>query len=456
MTTKSKSFARQSFDMTQGNVVKQVILFTIPLLIGNLFQQMYNMVDSMVVGNVNGPQALAAVGTAGNPMQVLLALFLGVGTGATILVSQYCGAGSSDELRQVVKTANTFLIASSIPVTIAGLLLSAPLLRVINVPDDVFPMAQSYLMLIFLGTVANLGYNLNSGILRGIGDSRSPLIFLIYSSVMNTVLDLLFVAVFRWGVNGAAIATILSQYFAWIYSIYFMKKHYPELGMDMNPKQLHMERGHLRDMVKLGLPLGFNNAVYSLGHVILYGLINSFGSIFMAGNTAATRVDGITFMVIASFGTTATTFAGQNAGARKFDRMKKGIWSIMGITCAFNVVLSVLLLLFGPQIIALFNRSPEVVEAGYDMLVRLCPYYIIYTIFHIFNCYMNGAGEVNVPTLASLIMFWLVRLPLAYVLVYFFAPKDLYYCYPISWLVGLLISGPYYFSGRWKRKIQMQ
>lgn len=451
MTAQSKSAARQSFDMTKGSITKQIIFFTIPLLIGNLFQQMYNMVDSMVVGNVNGPQALAAVGTAGNPMQVLLALFLGIGTGATILVSQYRGANNPEELRKVVKTANAFLVISSIPVTIAGVLLSAPLLHWINVPEDVFSMANSYLAIIFLGTLANLGYNLNSGILRGIGDSRSPLLFLVYSSILNTVLDLLFVAVFRWGVAGAAIATILSQYFAWIYSIIYMKRHYPELGMDM--KSLHMERIHLKDMVRLGLPLGFNNAVYSLGHVILYGLINSFGSIFMAGNTAATRVDGITFMIIASFGTTATTFAGQNAGAKKEDRLKKGVWSIMGVTCLLNVILSALLLLFGRPILSLFNSTPEVVQAGYDMLLRLCPYYIIYTVFHIFNCYMNGAGEVNVPTISSLIMFWLVRLPLAYVLVDLFAPKDLYYCYPISWLVGLVISGIYFATGRWKRRI---
>lgn len=451
MTTQSKSAARQSFDMTKGSITKQIILFTIPLLIGNLFQQMYNMVDSMVVGNVNGPQALAAVGTAGNPMQVLLALFLGIGTGATILVSQYRGANNLEELKKVVKTANAFLVLSSIPVTIAGVLLSAPLLRWINVPEDVFSMANSYLAIIFLGTLANLGYNLNSGILRGIGDSRSPLLFLVYSSIINTVLDLLFVAVFKWGVAGAAAATILSQYFAWIYSIIYIRKHYPELGMDI--KSIHMERIHLKDMVRLGLPLGFNNAVYSLGHVILYGLINSFGSIFMAGNTAATRVDGITFMIIASFGTTATTFAGQNAGAKKYDRLNKGVWSIMGVTCVLNVILSALMLLFGKPILSLFNGTPEVVQAGYDMLLRLCPYYIIYTVFHIFNCYMNGAGEVNVPTVSSLIMFWLVRLPLAYVLVELFTPKDLYYCYPISWLVGLIISAIYFATGRWKRRI---
>lgn len=173
----------------------------------------------------------------------------------------------------------------------------------------------------------------------------------------------------------------------------------------------------------------------------------------MAGNTAATRVDGITFMIIASFGTTATTFAGQNAGAKKEDRLKKGVWSIVGVTCLLNVILSALLLLFGRPILSLFNGTPEVVQAGYDMLLRLCPYYVIYTVFHIFNCYMNGAGEVNVPTIASLVMFWLVRLPLAYVLVDLFAPKDLYYCYPISWLVGLVISGVYFATGRWKRRI---
>ncbi len=438
-----------NLDMTQGSIIKGIIAFAIPLLIGNLFQQLYNMVDSLVVGNFEGYTALSAVGTAGIPMQILMALFLGIGTGATILVSQFSGANDSDSIRATIRTGNTFLMVASVPITIIGLIISPITLRFMNVPSDVFGQANVYLRIIFLATLPSLGYNMNAGILRGMGDSRSPLKFLAVACVVNIILDLVFVAVFRLGVMGVAIATAISQTVAWVYSVVHIKKHYPQL--DFQLFRLSVDRPLLKHMVRLGLPLGFNNAIFALGFLFLNSLVNSQGSIFMAGATASSRVDNLIFLPITSFAAAATTFAGQNVGALKHERLKQGFKQIILVTIITNVIFSGIILLLGKYALMMFNQEPEVIEVGLRCIWWVAPFYWIFTIFTICNNYMNGAGEVRMPTISSLLMFWCVRLPLAHLLFYLFGRDYIYAAYPISWTVGALISGSYFLSGRWKR-----
>jgi len=441
--------ASKTLDMTQGPIISQVIAFTIPLLIGNLLQQLYNMVDSIVVGQFCSYTALAAVGTAGSPMQVMIALFLGIGTGATILVSQHKGAGDADSIRTVVRTGNTFIMAVFLPLTIVGMIASPFILRFMNVPDTVFSQANTYLIITFLGTLPNLGYNMNAGILRGLGDSRAPLKFLALSTAVNIVLDLVFVAVFHWDVAGVAIATIIAQFAAWIYSIWHIKRHYPEL--DFKVFRASWDAPTFKEMVRLGLPLGFNNAIFSLGFILLNSLVNQQGDIFMAGANAASRVDNLIFLPITSFAAAATTFAGQNVGAMQHERLKQGFWRIMGIAQLTNAVLSGIILLLGKYVLAIFTTEQAVIEVGLSCIGWIAPWYWLYNIFAICNNYMNGAGEVRIPTLSSLFMFWGVRLPTAYLMYDLFGTYHIFACYPASWAAGAILSGLYFASGRWKR-----
>jgi len=440
----------QKLDMTKGSIPKLMIQFAIPLLIGNLFQQMYNMVDSIVVGNFNGYQALSAVGTSWTPTMILMAMFLGIGTGATIMVSQFVGAGDLDRVRRTVHTATGFIFIVSLPVTILGIIFSPYILNFMNVPPDVYDMSYQYIAILFIGTIANLGYNMNSGVLRGMGDSRAPLIFLVLSSVVNIVLDLLFVAVFRWGVAGVGIATVIAQFTAWGYSIVFIRRHYPEL--EMPAFTLKVDLKLLKEMTRLGLPIGFNNAIFAFGFLFLQSLMNQQGSAFMAGTTAASRVDNITSLPLVSFGTAATTFAGQNAGARRMDRLRKGLGVAILLTMICNQVLMVPLLSVGKYALMLFNQEPAVLEVGYRCMWWILPWYWLFILYHMFNAYMNGAGEVRVPTISSLLMFWAVRLPAAYYFAAAFGAEYIYACYPVSWAAGALISGLYYATGRWKNR----
>ncbi len=440
--------------MTQGSIPRLIFTFAVPLLIGNFFQQLYNMVDSVVVGQFVSYQALSAVGTAGFPVFMLMSLFMGIGTGATILVSQFIGAQDGEAVQKTVRTANGFLLMSAIPLTIIGIVLAEPIMMLMRVPADVFDMARDYFAVVMAATLANMGYNLNAGILRGMGDSRSPLYFLIASTCVNIVLDLVFVIVFDWGVVGVALATAIAQVTAWVYSIIFIKKRYPELKLRVF--SFKTDKFLLKRMVSLGLPLGFNNAIYSLGFMVLQALINAQGSIFMAGCTAAGRVDNFIFLPVQSFGAAATTFAGQNVGANKIDRLNKGLKPILGITLGVYAVMAVGLMIFGKQALGMFTSDPQVIAVGFNNMLYVVPFYWVFNIFNILNCYMNGAGEVRMPTISSLVMFWAVRLPLAYLFEHLWGAEFIYAAYPVSWAVGMIFSGIYFFSGHWRRHYQMR
>ncbi len=440
----------EMIDMTRGSILRPIVRFAIPLIIGNLFQQLYNMVDSIVVGNFDSYTALSAVGTAWTPTQILMGLFLGVGASATILVAQAKGASNEEQIRQTVRTGNSFVLITSLPLTILGVIFSPYILRFMNVPPDVFDLAYQYIAVLFIGTLPNLGYNLNAGVLRGIGDSRAPLVCLALSSVVNIVLDVLFVIGFGWGVAGVGIATVIAQFTAWFYSIYHIRKHYPDL--DYRPLSLATDRALLGKMLRLGLPIGSNNAVWAFGFLFLHALVNQQGSIFMAGATAAGRVDTLFFLPIMSFGAAATTFAGQNVGAGLHERVRKGMHVIVLLTLSVNQVLSILLLFFGEHVLRLFNQDPRVIEVGMNCILWFAPWYWLLVLYNLFNFYMNGGGEVRLPTVSTLVMFWAVRMPMAYFLADTLGPDFLYACYPISWTMGALISGLYYASGRWKKR----
>ena len=273
----------KKIDMTNGPILKLIIMFALPICAGNILQQLYGTVDTFIVGKFCSSISLAAVGTGTLPSELLLCIFIGIGSGVSILVSQCCGSGDTNRLNLIVSTATSFLYMAAVPVAILGFFLAPLLLKLLQVPTEAFDLCLSYVRIIFLGVLGNMGYNFNAGILRGMGDSRSSLIFLVISCIINIVLDFLFVVVFKLEVAGAALATVIAIYSSWIFSIVYIKHHYPSLNFTWLPK--FVDKRSLNDIIKTGLPLGLNLSIYSVGHIAMQTLINMQGPIFIAACT---------------------------------------------------------------------------------------------------------------------------------------------------------------------------
>lgn len=442
---------KQINTMIEGNPFKLILAFALPMLIGNVLQQLYNMVDSIVVGNYVGKIALAAVGT-GFPIIFLMAsLFIGIGIGATILISQYIGAGDIDNVRKTSQTIYTAMILSAIPISIIGIIFCEPILLLINTPADVMPMAKQYMVIIFAGMTGSFGYNINAGILQGFGDSKSSLLFLAIATVINIVLDLLFVVVFHWDVPGVAIATIIAQTFSWIFGIIYMKKKYDVLNFQIT--KFYFDKEIFKKILKLGLPTGIQQALFSVGIMSLQSLVNSYGSDFMAGFNAANKIDTFAFMPIQSFANAVTTFTGQNIGAGRLDRVHQG--TVAAIVMSLIIcVLALIIIPLGPFILQMFNSDPAVIDAGMIYLSNVMPLFILLSIVFTLNAVIRGAGESIIPMIGSLASIWIGRIPAAYYIAANIGKEYLFYSYGVGWVLWLFISGPYYLSGKWKAKSQ--
>ena len=327
---------RGAVDMTLGSPMKQIVTFSLPLLAGTVFQPLYNMVDSIVVGNYVGSSALTAVGT-GFPVVFLMAsLFIGFSMGATVMIAQYTGAGDQDAAARTVDTLYSTLLLLIAPLSLLGVFLSGPLLTLIRVPAEAYEQAKVYCIVIFAGGVGSLGYNVNTGIMQGLGDSKTPLLFLAVSCVINIVLDLVFVLTFHLGVFGVALATILAQICSWIFGIFYINRKYPFLHIRF--LQVKLDRTLLGQIVRLGVPSAIQQCQFSVAILIMQALINGFGNDFAAGFSAANKIDTFVFMPIQSFSTATTTFGGQNMGAGRMDRVKQGARSALVLRDRKSVV----------------------------------------------------------------------------------------------------------------------
>ncbi|MEG0338564.1 MAG: MATE family efflux transporter [Oscillospiraceae bacterium] len=437
-------------DMTVGSPAKHILVFAIPLLIGNMFQQLYNMVDSVVVGRFVGKTALAAVGTAFPVVFMLSSLFMGLGIGAMVMVSQYYGSGDIAKVKGTIDTVYTSLIIGIIPLTVIGILLATPILHLLNVPADTFEECKIYMIIVLGGLIGSLGYNANAGILQGLGDSKTPLLFLVIACILNIILDLFFVLVIPLGVAGVAIATIIAQLFSWIFGILYINKKYPELHI--HPFCFKFNKELFVKIVKLGVPAGVQQALFSFGVMAMQRLVNSYGSAYMAGFNGANKLDTFAFMPIQSFATAATTFVGQNIGAGKQDRVKKGTISTLWLSIIFSITAAALLIPAGPFLMQLFSTEQAVIDAGMAYLLRIMPFYWMLAIMFVLNSIMRGAGEMMMPLVSAILSLWLARVPAAYILAFSFGRDEMHYCYAIGWILGLAITIPYFFSGRWKKK----
>lgn len=436
-------------NMTEGTPWKLILVFSLPMLLGNFLQQMYNVIDSVIVGQYVGPTALAAVGTAFPVIFLLISMFIGFGVGATIIISQYYGAGNREGVQKTIDTIYVTLFAFAIPLTLIGVFLARPLLIMMNTPSDVLDQATIFMQITFVGTIGMFGYNVNAGILQGLGDSKSPLIYLGMSTFMNISLVILFVAGFKWGVAGAATATIISQMFAFIFGIWHINRKQDYIRISF--RKLKFDKAIFKDCVKLGLPAGLQNVTFSLGIMVLQGLINSYQMIFMAGFNAASKIDAIAFMPMMTFSSAITTYVGQNIGAGRMDRVKKGLNATLALSSLFCVIICPLILLLAGPLLTMFTDDVGVIQAGMAYLFRVVPFYLILSVMFVITGALRGAGESMIPLISAVISLWLARLPLAYLLAGT-GRDNLFYSWPLGWLVGLVIVVAYYMTGRWKNK----
>ncbi len=445
-------------DMTQGRPGKQIVAFTIPMLIGNIAQQLYNTVDSIVVGKYVGDNALAAVGSAGPIFNLLLVLFVGISVGAGIMVSQYFGARQREELSKSIGCCLTLTMVSTVIIMVIAPFVTMPLLRLLNTPDSIIGWCYSYLMILFMGVAGLSFYNILGGILRGLGDSVSALLYLLVATGINIVLDLLFVASFQMGVAGVALATVIAQ---WISAfLAFLKLRKMNHIFDMKKKYLKPEKSYVVNLLRLGLPSGVTQAIFSMSMIVVQSLTNSFGEQFIAANVVVMRVDGFAMMPAFSFGTAMTTYAGQNIGARQMDRVTQGTKEGTAIAVGTSAVITVLILLFGRGLMSIFTNTAELVDLSYHMMQILAVGYIAMEVTQCLSGVMRGAGDTVTPMWISMLTTVAIRVPLAYGIAYFTRSPELpggsssciYISLLISWILGAAITAIFYKLGNWKKK----
>lgn len=434
--------------MTEGVIWKELLLFSIPLLLGNLFQQFYNAVDSIVVGNFIGAQALAAVGSSAPVINLLISFFMGLAVGAGVIISRYYGARNTEDLQKAVHTSMALTIIIGIVMTFVGVALSPYILRWIGTPDDVMADSVLFLRIYFMGSLSILIYNMGSGILRAVGDSKTPLYFLMASSLINVALDLLFVGVLKIGIAGAGWATFIAQTISAILVLLVLVKTKGEHKVILRKIKFHSHM--LYEIVRIGLPSGFQNAIVSFSNVIVQSNINAFGSLAMAGCGSYTKIDGFATLPVITYSMALTTFTGQNMGANKFDRVKKGAKTGILMSVITTICITILLLLLGPHILRIFNDDKTVIHYGLYMMKILAPGYIFLAISQALNGIIRGAGITTIPMIVmvtcwcGLRMLWILSaVPIAHNIGVVFLG------WPITWLASAIWLFIYYKRGTW-------
>ncbi|MEW6564852.1 MAG: MATE family efflux transporter [Spirochaetota bacterium] len=438
-------------DLTKGNETTQIIIFALPMLVGNVFQQFYNMVDSWVVGQFVGTTALAAVGASFPILFLMVALVMGFGMGSNVLIAQYYGAKDMKRVRAVIDTTYLVLFWMGIGLTVIGLLFAKPILVLLRVPADVMPQALTYLRIIFSGLLFTFGYNGVGAILRGLGDSMTPLYMLIAATLLNVILDLVSVLVLHMGVAGVAWATIIAQAASFIGSLIYLNRTHEFLKTDF--LHLHFDKELFFLSLKIGLPSGIQQALVAMGMMFMTAVVNGFGSIVMAGFSAASRIDSFVGMPSMNISMALSTFVGQNLGAGKPERVKKGYRSALLIAMSITLVLMVVLLLFGKPLVSIFTSDQEVIAVGARYLRVIAPFYIAFTMMFITNGVIRGAGETIVPMISTLFAMWLVRVPSAVLFSSIWGEMGIWWAMPTGWLFGMIIAYSYYKTGRWKNKV---
>jgi len=443
----------RKLDMTEGVIWKLLVRFFLPILFGSLFQQLYNTADAVIVGNFVGKEALAAVGgTTGTFINLLVGFFTGLASGATVIIAQYYGAKEQNALRRALHTGIALGIAGGAVFMAIGLVFAPAVLSAMGTPPEILDYAVTYMRIYFVGIIPGLLYNVGAGILRALGDSRRPLIVLILCCLCNIVLDILFVVVFRMGVAGVGWATTLSQVLSCICVLYFLT-HMPETHCRLHLSQIRFDRMTLYKIVQIGLPAGLQSTMYNISNVILQTKVNEFGTDTIAAWTVYSKIDAIFWMTISAFGVAITTFVGQNFGARKFDRIKRGVKVCFGLSVIATAVISLFSVFCGGWVFRLFNDDPGVLAIGEVILKTVPPLFITYNAIEIFSGAVRGCGDAVRPMLMTLCGVCVLRMVWIFAVVPLSPDiRTLILSYPITWTVTSLAFFVYYLHGGWLRR----
>ncbi|MCF0136397.1 MAG: MATE family efflux transporter [Lachnospiraceae bacterium] len=447
-------------DMTTGTPWKKILLFTVPMLIGNIAQQLYSTADSVIVGKYIGDNALAAVGSAGPVYNLLLVLFMGISVGASVVVAQYFGAKKREDLSIAIGNCLSLTFIASAIIMIIGAFAIRPLLELLQTPASIIDWCESYLMILVMGIAGTSYYNILTGALRGLGDSFSALIYLLIATVINVILDIIFVGPMQMGVAGAALATIIAQIISAFLA--FLKLKSLSSTFDLKWKYLKPNKFHALNVLKLGLPSGITQAIFSMAMILVQSLTNSFGEQVIAANVIIMRVDGFAMMPNFSFGTAMTTYAGQNVGAGKLDRVSKGAKQGTLMAAGISAFLTCMILIFGRSLMGIFTETETLVDMSRGLMNILAVGYIAMSVTQCFSGVMRGAGDTMTPMWISLATTVAIRVPVAYGISFLTRTPELptgdYRCVFISllvsWLLGACITTLCYRKGKWRRLAQ--
>ena len=434
--------------MTEGGIFKNLLLFAVPLILGNLLQQLYNTADSIIVGNFLGSNALAAVGSSGSPIFLLIGFSQGVAVGAGVVVAQYLGAKDREDAQIAVHTSLAIAAILGVVLTVGGILVCRSLLVWMNTPAEVLEDAVTYMRIYFGGVLFSVIYNMAAGILNAAGNSQRSLIYLGCASITNIILDLVLIAGLRMGVEGAAIATDISQLVSCVLSLRFLIKSTDDCRVI--PREIRLHKKMAARIIRVGLPTGIQNMVISFSNVLVQASVNSYGSAAMAGFAAYMKIDGFNILPVSSISMAATTFVGQNYGAGRLDRVKKGTWVTLAMGLVYTLATGALLLLGQDAIMHLFTNDETVVFFGEAAMHWFCPFYFLLSILHGLAGAVRGTGASVPPMVVLLVSLCLFRIVwIQWVLPLFSGIEGVFILYPVSWALGAGLMILYAWKGKW-------
>lgn len=439
--------------LTEGSIPGKMLRFAFPLFLGNLFQQFYNVADSLIVGNFIGSDALAAVSSSGSLIFLMVGFFNGISVGAGVVTARYFGARDKSALERSIHTTVAFGIVAGLSLMVLGLITTPFILKLMGTPIDVLPNSITYFRIYFCGSLAFVLYNIFVGILQSVGDSKRPLMYLIISSIVNILLDLLFVAVFHWGVGSAALATIISQFVSAALCLHKLLTTEEEYRITI--KNIRFDMFMLKQIIRNGLPTGLQNSIIALANVVVQSNINAFGKMAVAGCGAYSKIEGFGFLPINCFAMSLTTFISQNLGAKKLDRVKKG--AMFGILCSTILaeIIGFGIYFLSPYLIAIFNNDPAVIHYGVTQARTVTLFYCLLAYSHCLAAIFRGAGKSTVPMFVMLLSWCIIRVTYITIIVKFIPVINvIFWAYPLTWSISSIIFTIYYFKSNWLKKFQ--
>lgn len=437
-------------DLTEGKVWKVIVRFALPLLVGNLLQQFYNITDSIIVGQFLGKEALAAVSASFFIYYFIISLVIGVGSGTTVVISQLFGAKQYQKVQLAFSSFFIFMLVGGIILSIAGIIFAEPVFRLTNTPEEVIPQAVAYFRIYIGGTFLFVTFNSIISILRGVGESVRPMLFILITTVLNIAFDLLFILVFKWGIEGAARVTVVSQGIGMCIALAYVNNTHPLLSI--KKQDMLFDWKLFKESLKIGLPTSVQQCAIALGLIALLGIVNSFGTNTLTAYGAAGKIDTIITQAILTLSGALAAFCGQNIGAGRLDRVKKGVQFTMYTNIALGLLTFAAVYLFGNEMMRIFTKDIDVVAIGKEYLLIIGGFFIVHGALNVYNGALRGAGDTLFPMITSLVCLWLIRIPLAYYLSSWLGRNGIWWAIGISITIGLIVTFVYYKMGFWKRR----